>query len=56
MEEARVGYAAISALRDMLKESILTNTRDNLYEGDLNHIRLYQEYTAYLTDSSIEKI
>ncbi len=55
MEETRVGYAAIDALRDVLRETILVYTRNNRYEGDLDHIRLYQEYTAYLTDSSTEK-
>ncbi len=55
MEEARVGYAAISVLRDVLKETILISTIDNFYEGDLNNLRLYQEYTAYLTNSSTEK-
>lgn len=55
MEEARVGYAAVSVLRDVLKETILTYTNDNRYKGDLNYLRLYQDLTAYLTDSSAVK-
>ena len=55
MEEARVGYGAISVLRDILKETILFYTRNNYYEGDHHYLRLYQEYTAFLDNSSTEK-
>jgi len=46
--EDRVGFMAISELKDMVKEYIIEHIVDKRYEGDLRYLTLYEEFQKYL--------
>jgi len=46
--EDRVGFMAISELKDMVKEYIIEHTVDKRYVGDLRYLTLYEEFQKYL--------